>query len=201
LGGFDDPKFSGEWRRQGPLPDLGSRDPSRRRHDGPPADRDLPPTSMSDTSSDWRSNRPMRPPPPPEPEAAPRRKASSLASESAGVANKEETWTIGGKFKPSEDEGPGRKFGSFRGRGDMGPPSSAPDPPADGDWRSGPRPGLSSRSSTSRESCISTRWGQAFTRGRSIIIHTPDSPAHAPETGASATFRGYLYNTISACIS
>ena len=153
MGGFDDPKFSGDWRRQGPLPDLGSRDSSRRRHDGPPADRQPAPPSGSDTSSDWRSNRPMRAPPPPESDAAPRRKASGFVSESTGAADKEETWTIGSKFKPSEDEGPGRKFGSFRGRGDMGPPSSVPDSPADGEWRSGPRPGLSSRNSTSRE-CI-----------------------------------------------
>ncbi|KAI0249847.1 hypothetical protein BJV78DRAFT_1223819 [Lactifluus subvellereus] len=149
-GSYEDPKFSGEWRRQGPLPDLGSRDSSRRRHDGPPADRGPAPPSVSDTSSDWRSNRPSRPPPPPEPEASSRRKNSAFsASENTGAADREETWTIGSKFKPSEDEGTGRKFGTFKGRGDMGPPS-APDSPADGgDWRSGPRPGLSSHSSTS----------------------------------------------------
>jgi len=147
FGGYDDPKFSGEWRRQGPLPDA-PRDSSRRRYDGPSTDRQAPPTSVSDTSSDWRSNRPSRPPPPPESEAAPRRKASSFNAPE-GAADKEEAWTIGGKFKPSEDDGPGRKFGSFKGRGDMGPPSSVPDSPADTDWRSGPRAGLSSRSSTS----------------------------------------------------
>ncbi|KAH8981581.1 hypothetical protein EDB86DRAFT_2858288 [Lactarius hatsudake] len=145
-GGFDDPKFSGEWRRQGPLPD---RDSSRRRFDGPPADRSAAaPPSVSETSSDWRSNRPARPPPPPESEGASRRKnSSSFASESA--ADKEETWTIGSKFKPSEDEGTGRKFGSFRARGDMPPPSGPPESSADNDWRSAPRAGISSRSSTS----------------------------------------------------
>ncbi|KAH9068245.1 hypothetical protein EDB83DRAFT_2377738 [Lactarius deliciosus] len=158
-GGFDDPKFSGEWRRQGPLPD---RDSSRRRYDGPPTDRSAAaPTSVSDTASDWRSNRPARLPPPPESEGASRRKnSSSFASESA--ADKEETWTIGGKFKPSEDEGTGRKFGSFRARGDMPPPSGPPESSADNDWRSAPRAGLSSHSSTSldvtaREKVIAER--------------------------------------------
>ena len=155
FGGFEDPKFSGEWRRQGPLPDLGSRDSSRRRFDGPPADRQAPPTgpSVSDTASDWRSSRSTRPAPPPESEGAPRRKTSTFASESVGAADKEETWTMGSKFKPSEDEGTGRKTSTFRGRGDMGPPSSAPESPAESDWRSGPRQGLSSRNSTSRE-CV-----------------------------------------------
>lgn len=149
-GAFDDPKFSGEWRRQGPLPD---RDSSHRRYDGPPADRSAPPNSVSETSSDWRSNRPARLPPPPESDGASRRKnSSSFATESA--ADKEETWVIGGKFKPSEDEGAGRKFGAgtFRARGDMPPPSGLPDSPADSDWRSGPR---ASRSSTSRMSMTS----------------------------------------------
>ena len=156
LGGYEDPKFSGEWRRQGPLPDLASRDSSRRRHEGPQTDRQPPPSSVSETSSDWRSNRSTRPPAPSESEAASRRKNSAFVSESAGAADKEETWTIGSKFKPSEDEGSGRKAGTFKGRGDMGPPSSVPDSPADSDWRSGPRPGFSSRSSTSRESVIFT---------------------------------------------
>ncbi|KAH9999198.1 hypothetical protein BJV74DRAFT_949882 [Russula compacta] len=126
FGGYDDPKFSGEWRRQGPLPDLDSRDSSRRRYDGPPSDRQPPPHSVSDTSSDWRSNRPSRAPPAPESEAAPRRKTSAFLSDGGGAADKEETWTIGSKFKPSEDEGPGHS-----------------------DWRGGPRQGLSSHSSTS----------------------------------------------------
>jgi translation initiation factor 4B len=162
FGGFEDPKFSGEWRRQGPLPDLGSRDSSRRRFDGPPTDRQsAPPNAAAETSSDWRSSRPSRAAPPPESEAGARRKNSAFGSESGGAADKEETWTIGGKFKPtSEDEGgPGRKLGSYKARGDMGPPSSVPpDSPADTDWRTGPRPVISSRSSTSRESVILSIW-------------------------------------------
>ncbi|KAI0059200.1 RNA-binding domain-containing protein [Artomyces pyxidatus] len=154
-GGFgaDDAKFSGEWRRQGPLPDLPtSRDSSRRRFDGPPgAERERPPPSMSDNASDWRSNRSARAS---LPEAEPpRRKGPGFfAGDGAGAADKEETWTIGGKFKPSADDagdGQGRKFGGgFRARGEMGPPADN-GPTGDSDWRTGPRPGFSSRSSTS----------------------------------------------------
>jgi translation initiation factor 4B len=155
FGGLEDPKFSGEWRRQGPLPDLGSRDSSGRRYDGPAADRQSAPNSVSDTSRDWRSNRPSRPAPAPESEAPRRKNSAFVGAEGAGAADKEETWTIGGKFKPSEDDGPGRKFGSHKGRGDMGPPSSVPpESPVDNDWRSGPRAGLSSHSSTSRKFII-----------------------------------------------
>lgn len=175
MGGYEDPKFSGEWRRQGPLPDLASRDSSRRRHEGPQTDRQPPPSSVSETSSDWRSNRSTRPPAPSESEAASRRKNSAFVSESAGAADKEETWTIGSKFKPSEDEGSGRKAGTFKGRGDMGPPSSVPDSPADSDWRSGPRPGFSSRSSTSRESVIFTIWTNYLPEG-AATSSTPPTP-------------------------
>ncbi len=195
FGGFEDPKFSGEWRRQGPLPDLGSRDSSRRRYDGAPSDR---PSALSDTSGDWRSNRPSRPSTAPESEASRRKTSAFVGSDGAGAADREETWTIGGKFKPSEDDGPGRKPGSYRGRGDMGPPSSVPpESPADNDWRSGPRPGFSSLSSTSRES-NSAHFEQLFTRRRSNIIHSPDTPAHSPEIGTSTTFWEHFFNAISA---
>ncbi|KAI9510718.1 hypothetical protein F5148DRAFT_1281589 [Russula earlei] len=182
FGGLEDPKFSGEWRRQGPLPDLASRDSSRRRYDGPSTERQPPPASISDSSNDWRSNRPSRPPPPPESEVVPRRKASSFTlPEGGGAADKEETWTIGSKFKPTEDEGPGRKFGSFKGRGDMGPPSNVPDPSADGDWRTGPRPGLSSRSSTSRHSHVGN-WNFYHVLGNTS---TTTSPLASPKMAQS----------------
>ncbi|KAF8274833.1 hypothetical protein EI94DRAFT_1768639 [Lactarius quietus] len=184
-GSFEDPKFSGEWRRQGPLPD---RDSSRRRYDGPPADRSAAaPISVSETSSDWRSNRPVRPPPPLEPEGASRRKNSNFATDSA--ADKEETWTIGGKFKPSEDEGTGRKFGSFR-RGDMPPPSGPPDSPADNDWRSGPRAGISSRSSTSRIDIVHPPTPQLTRRKLELLprsgnTSTTPSPLASPKMAQS----------------
>jgi translation initiation factor 4B len=183
FGGFDDPKFSGDWRRQGPLPDLDSRDSSRRRYDGPPSDRQSAPTSVSDTSGDWRSNRPTRAPPP-EAEATVKRKNSAFGSEGGGAADKEETWTIGGKFKPSEDEGPGRKFGSYRGRGDMGPPSSVPpDSPAENDWRSGPRPGISSRNSTSPTS--STPPTPQLTRRKLELLPRSGNTSSTPSPLAS----------------
>ncbi|KAH9057899.1 hypothetical protein EDB87DRAFT_1628776 [Lactarius vividus] len=173
-GGFDDPKFSGEWRRQGPLPD---RDSSRRRFDGPPTDRSAAaPPSVSDTSSDWRSN-PRR--------CSRRKNSSSFASESA--ADKEETWTIGSKFKPSEDEGTGRKFGSFRARGDMPPPSGPPESSTDNDWRSAPRAGLSSRSSTSRMSMIASSSGYLLTLRPPSDIITRRKLELLPRSGNTST--------------
>ncbi|KAA1467401.1 hypothetical protein DENSPDRAFT_900762 [Dentipellis sp. KUC8613] len=146
-GGFDDAKFDSPWRRDGPLPDLPGRDSSRRRFDGPPGERAPPPVSVSDNASDWRSSRPSRAIPEPEP---PRRKGSNFfgASDGPSAADKEETWSIGGKFKPSAngEDGPGSRFGSRRG-GDMAPPKDA-SPAGESDWRSGPRPALS-RQSTS----------------------------------------------------
>ncbi|KAH9925538.1 uncharacterized protein B0H18DRAFT_1008889 [Fomitopsis serialis] len=104
--------------------DLSSRDGSRRRFDGPPGprDREPAPPSVSETTSDWRSaaRGPVRGPSPPR-----------FASRS---------------FQPSAapPEGPGSRFGSSRGRGDMGPPAQSP--PDDGEWR---RPSAISRNSTS----------------------------------------------------
>ncbi|KAI0049004.1 RNA-binding domain-containing protein [Auriscalpium vulgare] len=156
-GGFgaDDSKFDGEWRRQGPLPDLPERDSSRRRFDGPPAGGDRgerPPANASDSISDWRSSKPRAPPPEAEP---PRRKGTGFfASDNAGAADREDSWTKGSKFKPSTDEdgASGRKFGGgFRARGDMGPPPESGHD-NEGDWRSAPRPGFASRSSTSPNS-------------------------------------------------
>jgi polyadenylation factor subunit 2 len=45
---------------------------------------------------------------------------TQLSSAEGGEAADKETWTIGSKFKPSKDDDPGRKFGSHRGRRDMG---------------------------------------------------------------------------------
>jgi translation initiation factor 4B len=142
-GGFeDDSKFDNPWRRDGPLPDLpNARDSSRRRFDGPPPDRHLP--SVSEGSGDWRSSRPPR-----QSEEAPpfKRKGSGFQPPDAqtGAADKEEVWTIGGKFKPAApgpDETPGSKFGSLRGKGDMNPPKDTDE----GDWRAvRPKPAPSS---------------------------------------------------------
>ena len=135
----DNAKFENPWRRDGPLPDLPhSRDPSRRRFDGPSnSDRQTP--SASDTLDQWRSNKSLKAS---EPDAPPfRRKASGfVAPESqAGAADKEDVWTIGSRFKPSDgaaEETSGRSV-THRTRSDMGPPKELPSD--EGDWRSSAR--------------------------------------------------------------
>ncbi|KAH9941361.1 hypothetical protein B0H21DRAFT_753305 [Amylocystis lapponica] len=147
-GGFDDDaKFSGNWRRDGPLPDLASSREGSHRRDGPP------PSSMSDNASDWRSSRvPSRSstatPLDSDPGAPSFKRRGSGFREGGpppGAADTEETWQIGSKFKPSvpPSEAPGSRFGSMRGR-DVPP---ARDTLADeGEWR---RPQAISRNSTS----------------------------------------------------
>ncbi|KAJ3744237.1 hypothetical protein DFH05DRAFT_1460366 [Lentinula detonsa] len=139
-GGNDDSKFDNPWRRDGPLPDLSSsRDSSRRRFDGP---RPEPLPSVSEDASDWRSNRSRAALPEPEtPTGSMRKKTMGFGSDSSGAADREDVWTKGSKFKPSEEREPAlptSRFGSARGRGDMGPPR---DPvPEESDWRSSSRP-------------------------------------------------------------
>jgi translation initiation factor 4B len=65
-----------------------------------------------------------------------------------GLADTEETWSIGSRFKPSAPSEPPSRFGSARGRGDMGPPRDVTSPVDEGPWR---RPNPSSRNSTSRK--------------------------------------------------
>ena len=103
--------------------------------------------SAADGASDWRSHRAT--PRFTEPELPPpRRKGSGFTTPrhegELSPADTEERWTS--KFKPSgpsPDSTPGSRFGSMRGRGDMGPPQSVPSD--EGDWR------RSTRNSTSRE--------------------------------------------------
>ncbi|KAG7451010.1 uncharacterized protein BT62DRAFT_941657 [Guyanagaster necrorhizus] len=141
FGGGDDGKFDNPWRRDGPLPDLPSRDSSRRRFDGPRSDDRLP--SVSESPSDWRSNMPSRPAHSQDDGPVKRRKDLGFEG-SSGAADREDSWTIGSKFKPSEDSITGNRFGSARGRGDMGPPR---EPVGDDfDWR---KPRSQGRSSTS----------------------------------------------------
>jgi len=132
----DDSKFDNPWRREGPLP---THDSSRRRYDAPPGER--PPARFADETSDWRSNRHSRTL---EPEAPPFKRKSSGFIPSDGqlnAADKEDTWVIGSKFRPSTDASQDEtlgKFSSARSRGDMGPPKDTPsDEP---DWRTSTRP-------------------------------------------------------------
>lgn len=167
-GGFggaeDDAKFDNPWRRDGPLPDLpNSRDSSRRRFDGPRPEREERLPSLAEGPSDWRSaSRPVRATEPEPSSGGPvRRKGPGFPAldGQAGAADKEEAWTMGSKFKPapSVDEsanGGGSRFGSLRGRGDMGPPGPPKEPVVEeSDWRSAtrpPRPTPATRNSTSR---------------------------------------------------
>lgn len=62
-------------------------------------------------------------------------------------ADTDEKWSIGSKFRPSAPAGDnqsGGRFGSVRGRGDMGPPLT-PSVADESDWRK-PRPGRNSSS-------------------------------------------------------
>ncbi|KAF9267650.1 hypothetical protein L218DRAFT_954843 [Marasmius fiardii PR-910] len=192
--GGDDSKFDSPWRREGPLPDAPGRDSSRRRFDGP---RPEPLPSVAEGASDWRSNKPRAPV---EPEALSsgslRRKNIGFGSENAGAADREENWTIGGKFKPSEDRetstGPGNKFGS-RGRGDMPPPkdpASAAD--EDTDWRSAPRrparDSTSPNTSTPPTPQMSRRKLELLPRSGSGS-NVP-SPLSSPKIGPSPTASG-----------
>ena len=146
-GGFDDEKFAGNWRRDGPLPDLPSRGgPRGGRPDGPPS-REPPPSTLADNASDWRSSRGPAHAPPPEDPSFKRRGPGFRSPEatSLGPADTEDTWAKGSRFKPSgppEERSPGPRFGSLRG----GPPRETPSPPEEDNWRR-PRPG----NSTSRK--------------------------------------------------
>lgn len=141
-GGFsdEDSKFSGNWRRDGPLPPF--KDSHERRFDGPASERASSLPSISDEANDWRSSRPLSKAAEPEAPSA-RRKGSgfSITEGQAGAADREEHWTMGSRFKPSE-EGHG-KFGSVKGKFE---PVQARDAPDEGDWRAARRaPGGTSR--------------------------------------------------------
>ncbi|KAJ6570289.1 hypothetical protein DFH09DRAFT_1033507 [Mycena vulgaris] len=157
FGGFEDEaKFDNPWRRDGPLPPSSdSRDSSRRRFDGPSTgDRTLP--SLSEGPSDWRSSgRPVRAAPLDTDAPSFKRKASGFTTPDGqpSPADREEVWSIGSKFKPapqaSEDGGSSR-FGSIRGRSDMGPPKEPV--VEESDWRSAARTKPVSRGSVSPNS-------------------------------------------------
>ncbi|KAF8638184.1 hypothetical protein AX17_002381 [Amanita inopinata Kibby_2008] len=128
LGGNEDSsKFDGPWRREGPLPDIPERETPRRKLDGISSHER---GAASESSNDWRANRNRIS----EAEATSfKQKGSGFSTPSihSSVADKEETWMIGSKFKPSEDA-PGR--GAPRTRTD--PKETAADEP---DWRSSAR--------------------------------------------------------------
>ncbi|RPD60979.1 RNA-binding domain-containing protein [Lentinus tigrinus ALCF2SS1-7] len=188
-GGFDDEKFAGNWRREGPLPDApSSGDGSRRRYEGGP--REPPPPSVSDNASDWRSSRApartssqeypeseggfRRRGPGPGPGPGPREPAP------LGPADTDEVWVRGGKFRPSgppeSTERSGSRFGSLR-RGDMGPPPAVAE---ESDWR---RPRTISRNSTSPNS--STPPTPQMGRRKLELLPRSSSTSAAPSPLAS----------------
>ncbi|KAJ7573873.1 hypothetical protein C8J56DRAFT_980681 [Mycena floridula] len=195
--GFDDGKFDNPWRREGPLADLpNSRDSSRRRFDGPPREERLP--SLSEGPSDWRSNKPRAPPPDAEGDGSGsiRRKAPGFVAESAGAADAADTWTMGSKFKasapPQDEERSGKdgKFGSLRGRGDMGPPKEIPE---ESDWRSSSRRPTISRNPSNVSPTNSTPPTPQLARRKLELLPrtgsmsgTP-SPLSSPKMGPTPT--------------
>ncbi|KAF8149803.1 hypothetical protein B0H34DRAFT_731195 [Crassisporium funariophilum] len=199
-GGSDgDAKFDNPWRRDGPLPDLpNSRDPSRRRFDGPSnTDRQL--SSVSEGPDDWRSSRPQRVA---ESDVPPfKRKGSGLLTPEAqvGAADKEEVWTIGGKFKPTSNglNDEASKFGSHRMKGDMGPPKEPQI--EESDWRSStraPKPpartNISPSSSTPPTPQLARKKLELLPRsGNASASPSPlSSPKMGPTPPTSSTPRG-----------
>ncbi|EJD49580.1 hypothetical protein AURDEDRAFT_112442 [Auricularia subglabra TFB-10046 SS5] len=155
---FDDDKFAGPWRREGPLPE---RSPPRRRYedrsrfdDGPERgsrfDRDRERESgPAEENNDWRSTaRPSRVPElsveMPPPDRPIRRSGFPTPVGGPSLADGDGAWQIGSKFKPSpispapSDRGP-RQFGSIRSDR-MGREASNDEP---SDWRSAPRRNVS----------------------------------------------------------
>ncbi|KAF5382011.1 hypothetical protein D9615_004186 [Tricholomella constricta] len=184
--GFDDEaKFDNPWRRDGPLPDIGqSRDSSRRRFDGPPStERVLP--SVAEGASDWRSSRAARPSVPDEPPVR-RRSGFSTPEGQASAADQAEVWTKGSKFVPSANPSE-EKFGSMRGRGDMGPPrDTALD---EGDWRSArPKSNISPDSSTPPTPQMGRRKLELLPRsGSASVTQTPLSSPKMSSTPAAVS--------------
>ncbi|KAG6861251.1 hypothetical protein C0995_002373 [Termitomyces sp. Mi166 len=123
----DDSKFDSPWRREGPLPDV-----PRRRYDGPPSgDRERLP-SVAEGVNDWRSSRPSRAAIPDDLPPTRRRSGFSTPDGQPSPADQAETWVRGSKFTAAPSA-PEERFGSLRGKGDMGPPKESPADEAD--WR------------------------------------------------------------------
>ena len=121
-----------------------SRESSRRRFDGLSGERAPLPPGVSDEANDWRSSRPLSKVA--EPEAPPaRRRGSGLSVTEGqiGVADKEEHWTMGSRFKPSSPEDIAHgKFGGVKGKFES---VHARDSPDEGDWRARRAPSGPSR--------------------------------------------------------
>ncbi|KAG6899066.1 hypothetical protein C0993_001223 [Termitomyces sp. T159_Od127] len=179
----DDSKFDSPWRREGPLPDL-PRD-SRRRYDGPSSGERERLPSVAEGVSEWRSNRPSRPAvsedlPPPR-----RRSGFSTPEGQPSPADQAETWIRGSKLT-SAPNAPEERFGSLRGKGDMGPPKDLPSDEAD--WRAR-KSSTSPASSTPPTPQLSRRKLELLPRsGTPSAAQTPlSSPKMGPTPTSSNT--------------
>lgn len=108
-----------------------SRDSSRRRLDG---ERQPPLTSASDNINDWRSTGRSLPSTRTysgDSEGRPQRKSGFGGGDSTSGADGD-TWTIGSRFKPSEETTPPSGGGSRFGAGSGGRPPVISE---EGDWR------------------------------------------------------------------
>ncbi|KAG5723855.1 putative RNA-binding protein sce3 [Termitomyces sp. T112] len=175
----DDSKFDNPWRREGPLPDH-PRD-SRRRYDGPSSgDRERLP-SVAEGASEWRSSRPSRPAVPDEFAPPRRRSGFSTPEGQSGSVDQAETWIRGSKFAPAPGA-PEERFGSLRGKGDMGPPK---DSHADEvDWRAR-KSSISPASSTPPTPQLSRRKLELLPR--SGTPSAAQSPLSSPKMGPTPT--------------
>lgn len=169
----DSSKFEGPWRRDGPLPDIPERESSRRRFDTVSShDRTA---AVSDQSSDWRSNRIRAP----EPEAPPfKRKGSGFSTSQSGLADKEENWSIGSRFKPSDDSRTGNPRTRETGADEL-------------DWRSAVRPGPKSvgRHDGSRTYCLLIATNPAINNIFSYDVYSPYPTNGTPQVGTATPFR------------
>ncbi|KAG5642059.1 hypothetical protein DXG03_003730 [Asterophora parasitica] len=178
-GGFeDDGKFDNPWRRDGPLPDLGgSREPPRRRFDGPPSgERALP--SVAEGASDWRSS--LKPRTIPDEPPVRRRSGFSTPEGQPSAADQAEVWTKGSKFVPSAPSE--EKFGSLRGRGDLGPTRESVSD--ESDWRSArPKSSISPNSSTPPTPQLGRRKLELLPRSGSASVS--QSPLSSPKLAST----------------
>lgn len=166
-GGFDDDKFAGPWRREGPPPATNDRGgfrsgPSKfdderggfgsrfgSGADGPGRggpSREAPESTEAESNSDWRASaRPVRAPPTPlgggDRPGPPSRKTSGFPSqEGPHAADTDSVWQRGTKFSPSEPEKT-----TFRASADKGnffarrDSSMKTNEDEPSDWRSAPR--------------------------------------------------------------
>lgn len=120
-----------------------SRDPPRRRFEG---DRQPPSSGVSDNNNDWRStSRPLQPPRTSsgDSDGRPQRRSGFGGGDPTSGASGD-TWTIGSRFKPSEDTPPPSGGGSRFGSGSF---VSRPPDEGNGNWRKS-QP-ISSRGNTS----------------------------------------------------